>query len=109
MVATFHRTLRMHLPSPHSTGRVLPIRHRRVSVTAPVSNRDRAAAVVLAHRRLQAPAATKLSRSKRAVRLVLTAAVICGAAASSPDTPGPFLLLTVTIVMTAMFALVSTP
>jgi hypothetical protein len=38
----------------------------------------------------------------------MSGAVIGGAAALSPDVPGPFLLLAATIFMTAMFGLVST-
>jgi hypothetical protein len=64
--------------------------------------------VVLAHRPRHARGGPGLSRSNRVVRLVMSGAVICGAAALSPDAPGAFLLLAVTIFMTAMCGLVST-
>jgi hypothetical protein len=99
---------RMPHPSLHSTSRVSPIRQRPVRVVAPLDNPVRPRGVVLAHRRFHARAAPKLPRSNRALRLVMSGAVICVAAALSPDAPGPFLLLAVTIFMTAMFGLVST-
>ena len=96
----------MQHPSPHSTGQMSPIRHRHLRVVVSVSNPNHARGVVLAHKR-PARGASKLSRPNRAVRLALSGAVICVAAALSPDAPGPFLVLAATIFMTAMFGLVS--
>ena len=108
-MAMLHVTSRMHLASPHSTSQVSPIPHRRVRVAASLGNPDRARSVVLVHRRLTARGVPKLSRSNRAVRLVMSGAVISVAAALSPDAPGPFLVLAVTTFMAAMFGLVFTP
>jgi hypothetical protein len=98
----------MQISSPHSTSQVSRIRHRRVRVVASLGNSDRARGVVLAYGPRHARGQPGLSRSNRALRLVMSGAVICGAAALSPDAPGPFLVLAVTIFMTAMFGLVST-